>query len=102
MSLVQTARRVSPQSPAIADTMGWIYYQKGQYQLALSSLEEALNLETRNQTPDNPDIRFHLGMAYMKTNQPAMARENFEQVLKSAPNYANANEIKAELSQLKS
>src|SRR5580698_646333 len=102
MSLVQTARRVSPQSPAIADTMGWIYYQKGQYQLALSSLEEALNLETRNQTPDNPDIRFHLGMAYMKTNQPAMARQNFEQVLKSAPNYTNANEIKAELSQLKS
>jgi tetratricopeptide (TPR) repeat protein len=102
LSLVQTARRVSPQSSAIADTMGWIYYQKGQYQLALNSLEEALNLATKNQLPDDLDIRFHLGMAYVKTKQPALARQNLEQVLETNPNYESADEIRAELLQLKS
>lgn len=102
LALVQTARRASPHSPAIADTMGWIYYQKGQYQLALSSLEDALNIETQNQMPDDPDIRFHLGMAYVKTKQPALARQNLEQVLKTNPDYSGADEIRAQLLQLKS
>lgn len=102
LSLAQGARRESPQSPEIADTMGWIYYQKGQYQLALSSLQEALNLETKNQIPDNPDIRFHLGMAYVKTKQPDLARQNLEQVLRTSPNYQSADQIRAELLQLKS
>ncbi len=102
MSLAQTARRQLPTSPAVADTMGWIYYQKGEYQLALSSLQEAMNLAAKNKMPDNPDIRYHLGMAYLKTKQPALARQNLEQVLKINPNYQSAAEIREELDRLKS
>jgi tetratricopeptide (TPR) repeat protein len=102
MSLVQAARRQLPASPAIADTMGWIYYQKGEYQLALSSLQEALNLASKSKMPDNADIHYHLGMAYLKTKQPTLARQNLEQVLKTSPNYRSADEIKEELDKLKS
>jgi tetratricopeptide (TPR) repeat protein len=100
LSLVQTARRAMPESPAFADTMGWIYYQKGEYQLALSALQQALHLEEKSQLPSNPDIHYHLGMAYTRTRQPNLARQHFEKVLQANPNYRNASEIRAELARL--
>lgn len=36
MSLAETARRGLPDSPNPADTLGWIYYQKGVYGSAIS------------------------------------------------------------------
>jgi tetratricopeptide (TPR) repeat protein len=102
MALAQTARRALPDSPSVVDTMGWIYFQRGEYTLAVDSLQQALNLESLHQMPDNPDIQFHLGMAYEKANQPALARQHFEHVLKSDPNYRDADQIKAELGRLKS
>ncbi len=102
LSLAQTARREMPESPAIADTMGWIYYQKGEYQLALNALQQALSLEEKKQMPNNPDIYYHLGMAYEKTKQPGLARHHFEKALQTNPNYRNASEIRAELASLQS
>jgi tetratricopeptide (TPR) repeat protein len=102
LTLAQTARRGLPDSPGVVDTMGWIYYQKGVYALALSNLQEALRLQEKNNLPDNPDIHYHLGMAYEKTAQPALARQQFEQVLKINPNYRDAAAIKSELTHLKS
>jgi len=102
LSLAQTARRELPDSPGIVDTVGWIYYQKGVYPLAISNLQEALKMQEKKNLPDNPDIHYHLGMAYEKTEQPASARQQFEQVLKSYPNYRDAETIKKELIRLKS
>ena len=64
MSLAQTARRGMPDSPAAADTLGWVYYQKGVYRPAIDMLREALKLGEKNKAPDNPNIHYHLGMAY--------------------------------------
>jgi tetratricopeptide (TPR) repeat protein len=102
LSLAQTARRGLQQSPIVADTVGWIYYQRGEYQLALYFLQQALTLQQKNHMPDNPDIHYHLGMTYEKTKQSGLARQNFEQVLKTNPNYRSASEVKAELVRLKS
>ena len=102
LSLAQSARRVLPNSPGVVDTVGWIFYQQGVYSLAISNLQEALTLQAKNNLPDNPDIHYHLGMAYEKSNQPELAREQFEHVLKISPNYPDAAEIKKELSGLKS
>ena len=102
LSLAQSARRVLPNSPGVVDTVGWIFYQQGVYSLAISNLQEALTLQAKNNLPDNPDIHYHLGMAYEKSNQPELAREQFEHVLRISPNYPDAAEIKKELSGLKS
>jgi len=102
LSLAQVARRGLPDSPGVVDTLGWIYYQKGVYPLAISSLQEALKLQEKRKLPDSPDIHYHLGMAYEKTEQPALARREFEQVLKINPNYRDAAEIKKELLHLNS
>lgn len=102
LSLAQTARRGLPDSPGVADNLAWIYYQKGAYQSAIGLLQEALKLQEKNKMPDNPDIHYHLGMAYAKSGQPALARQQFERVLKINPNSSDATDAKNQLAQLKS
>ncbi|MGB6130435.1 MAG: tetratricopeptide repeat protein [Acidobacteriaceae bacterium] len=102
LSLAETARREMPGSPAAADATGWVYYQKGLYSLALTCLQQALSLQQSTTMPDNPDIRYHLGMTYAKVRQPALARQQLEQVLKTDPGYRNAAEIRQELAGLRS
>jgi tetratricopeptide (TPR) repeat protein len=102
LSLAQTALRGMPDSPAVVDTLGWIYYQKGVNALAISNLQEALRLQEKDKMPDDPNIHYHLGMAYEKGAQPALARQHFEHVLKNYPNYSGTAEIKRELTHLSS
>jgi tetratricopeptide (TPR) repeat protein len=101
LSLTQTALRGMPDSAGAVDTLGWIYYRKGVYSLAITYLRKALNLQDKIQMPDNPDIHYHLGWAYDKADQPALARQQFEHVLKVYPNYPAAAEIEKELVHLK-
>ena len=102
LSLAQTARRGLPDSPVVADTLGWIHYQKGAYQSAIGLLQEALKLQEKSKAPDNPDIHYHLGMAYAKSGQAALARQQFERVVKISPNSNEAMDAKKQLAQLKS
>ncbi len=99
LSLAQTARRGMPNSPAVADTLAWINYQKGAYQSAIGLLQEALSLQDKVRAPDNPDIHYHLGMAYAKNGQTALARQQLERALKLNP---NSSDVKKQLAQLKS
>jgi cellulose synthase operon protein C len=101
LSLAQTARTGLPNSPAVADTLAWIYCQKGAYESAIGLLQEALKLQEKNKMPDNPEVHYHLGMAYAKSGQPALARQQFERVLKINPNSSAATDAKNQLAQLK-
>jgi tetratricopeptide (TPR) repeat protein len=102
MALAQTARRGMPDSPDAADTLGWVYYRQGAYQPAIDLFQEALKLAGKNKAPENPGIHYHLGLAYQKTNQPALARQHLEKVLKINPNYSDAADVKKQLAQLRS
>ena len=102
MSLAQTARRALPESSDVADTLGWIYYQKGAYQSAIGLLQEALKLRQKNNIPEDPGIHYHLGLAYQKSGNPLLARQQLEQVLKLDPNYIDAANVRKQLAQLKS
>ena len=102
LSLAQTARRALPDSSDVADTLGWIYYQKGAYESAVGLLQEALKLREKNNIPEDPGIHYHLGLAYEKAGKPGLARQQLEQVLKLDPNYSDAAEVKKQLAQLKS
>ena len=102
MTLAQTARRGMPDSPDAADTLGWVYYQKGAYQPAIDLFQEALKLSGKKNAPEDPGVHYHLGLAYQKTNQPALARQHLEKVLKISPNYGDAAEVKKQLALLRS
>jgi tetratricopeptide (TPR) repeat protein len=92
-----------PNPWGVADNLGWIYYQKGAYQSAIGLLQEALKLQEKNkQMPDNPDIHYHLGMAYVKVGQSGNARQQLERMLKINPNSKDALDARKQLAQLRS
>jgi tetratricopeptide (TPR) repeat protein len=95
LSYAQVARRGMPDAPNSADTLAWAYYQKGAYALAIDLLEEAVK-----KVPQNPTYHYHLGLAYLKTNKPAQAREHLERTLQVNPKYPHADEIRKTVSEL--
>lgn len=102
LQLAQTARRSLPELANVADTLGWAFYQKGIYGSAISMFQEAIQLAQKHKEPDSATYHYHLGLAYAKTSQPALAKQHLERALKIDPNYSDAPEIKKELAQLKS
>src|SRR5581483_8031450 len=90
LELAKSARRALPESSSVADTLGWAFYHKGVYQSAIDMFQEAIKLAAKNKEPDNPTYHYHLGMAYAKAEQPALARQHLERVLKIDPKYSDA------------
>jgi len=97
MGLAQAARRGMPDSPNAADTLGWAYYQKGIYQSAISQFQEALRLGEKRGAPDDSDLHYHLGLAYEKTNQTALARQQLEKAVKLSPGNIDARKALSDL-----
>ena len=97
LAMAQSARRALPDWPNAADTLGWAYYQKGIYQTAISQFQESLRLGEKRGAPDDPVVHYHLGMAYQKANQTALARQQLEKALKLSPNNADARKALSEL-----
>jgi tetratricopeptide (TPR) repeat protein len=102
VSLAQTARHSSPDSPGFADTLGWALYHKGYYQQSIDLFQEALQLAVKGNGPDNPNVHYHLGLAYQKTGQPEQAKKELERVLQINPNYSDAAEVRKALTELHS
>jgi tetratricopeptide (TPR) repeat protein len=102
LHLAQTARRGLPQNPGAADTLGWAFYQKGVYRSAIEMFQEAIRLAAKDNKPESADYHYHLGLAYAKSEQPALAKQHLERVLKIDPKYPDADDVRKELSQLKS
>jgi tetratricopeptide (TPR) repeat protein len=102
LSLAQTARRGLPESPGVADTLGWIYFQKGAYHSAVDSLREALRLARNSESPENSHLHYQLGMAYAKSGETTLARQQLETALEMNPNSSDAADARKQLAQLKS
>jgi tetratricopeptide (TPR) repeat protein len=102
LSLAQSARRRLPDSADVADTLGWIYYQKGAYYSAIDTLQSALALSHQNEIPDSPRYHYHLGMAYAKSGKLTNAREELQKMLRMSPESSDADEARKQLSQLES
>jgi tetratricopeptide (TPR) repeat protein len=95
LSLAQIARQKMPDSASAADTLAWIYYQKGIYGTAATLLQEALQ-----KSPDNATYHYHIGMVYQKQNNPEAARKHLQRALEISPNSPASGEIRRALSQL--
>ncbi len=60
LQLAQTARRNLPNAPAVADTLGWVYYKKQQYDMAIRELADAVEQgpgESRVPVPPRRGVR---------------------------------------------
>jgi cellulose synthase operon protein C len=97
LAMAQTARRGMPDSSNAADTLGWAYFQKGVYKSAIDMFQESLRLNERRGASDDATVHYHLGLAYEKLNQPALARQQLERVLKIDPNHDDARKALSQL-----
>ena len=95
LNYAQTAREQKPDDPAIADTMGWLYFKKSAYLLAISLLKEAVE-----KLPTNSIVHFHLGMAQYKSGDKKEAKKSLQTALKLSQNFAGAEEARKVLSEL--
>jgi tetratricopeptide (TPR) repeat protein len=78
------AKQKLPNSPNVADTLGWAYYKRGMYDQAITQFKQALQA-----APQSPTYHYHLGLAYLGAKNPAAARQSLEASLK-LPNFKDA------------
>jgi tetratricopeptide (TPR) repeat protein len=94
LTMAQTARRGMPQDPHTADTLGWAFYNNGVYGSAIELLREAVKT-----SPEKPTYHYHLGLAYLKQDDSAHAKEEFQRALQLKPVPAQADEIRKVLAE---
>lgn len=82
--------------PATLDTRGWYKYKRGDYQAAVNLLQQAASSPQISAT-----IRYHLGMAQLRTGNTAAARDNLQAALAGGQMFFGAEEAKNTLSTLK-
>ncbi|MGD0902869.1 MAG: tetratricopeptide repeat protein [Terracidiphilus sp.] len=92
LSLAQTARQSTPNSPTIADTLAWAYYYKGTYAFARDLLEDAIKAD-----PNDASMQYHLGMVYGKLKDKNNATIHLKKAVSLAPDSPVAKDAKAAL-----
>lgn len=82
--------------PAILNTRGWVKFKRGEFQESLALLQQAVD-----KSPESPLMRYHLGMAQLRTGNRAAARENLEAAVTSGRNFHGVKEAQAALEEIK-
>ena len=77
-SLIQEALKIEPNDGFYIDSLGWVYYQKGDYNQAVELLERAVEI-----TVDDPTIIEHLADAYEKAGKADRAVSRYREALKN-------------------
>lgn len=90
----EVARRLAGmQNPQMQDTYGWIQYLQGKPDEALRSL-----IPAAEGLPENPWVRYHIGMAYAALGRTEEARGHLEAALSLGQGQAfPANQVRAEI-----
>jgi tetratricopeptide (TPR) repeat protein len=83
------ALRKSPVA-VFKDTLGWIYYVRGETKLALPLLEEAAAALS-----DRSAVQYHLGMSYLADGQNEKAASQFKKALALNPDAMLQGQIQA-------
>ena len=96
LELAKTAKAALPQSHEVDDTLGWLFYKKGQGPDAVKTLKAAVAAQ-----PDNALYLYHLGAAQALARDRAGARQSLERALKLQSNFPGADDARKILDSLK-
>lgn len=86
--LAQRARQLLPNDPSTADTLGWVFFKKGDYASALKLFQESANALS-----DNPEVQFHLGIAHYMLADEDAARDAFQRALGSGKDFPERSQF---------
>ena len=95
---VEYARRAyeaMPESPAIADTLGWLLVERGDYE-GVEILERAATL-----APESPDIQYHYATGLARQGDTQEASETLADHLHTHPNFESRSAAEALAAELK-
>ena len=79
---IRQAYRLAPEDPAVIDSLGWIEYLRGNHEVALKNLRNAMEL-----MPD-PEIAAHLGEVLWVMGKKKEAQQVWQRGLKLEPESA--------------
>lgn len=81
LKYIKKAFELQPNDAAVMDSMGWVQYQLGNYDKALSHLTKA------NELAQDPEIAAHLGEVLWVMGKKSAAMETWESSLKTNPDH---------------
>ncbi|MEM7242394.1 MAG: tetratricopeptide repeat protein [Pseudomonadota bacterium] len=90
--MIRRAAQLRPDSGAIADSLGWVYYRLGKYEDAVEPMEKAVAL-----LPTDPIVNDHLGDVYWKVERMREAEFQWQRALSFGPDEGLAARIRAKL-----
>jgi tetratricopeptide (TPR) repeat protein len=95
MTFAERAKKKYPNNPEIADTLGFIYFQKDLNPEALRIFRQAVQDQ-----PNNATFHFHLAMALLKQGDKQGAREEAGKALKNASQPDEQTRIRSFVNQI--
>jgi Flp pilus assembly protein TadD len=96
LALAQVAKEELPDDPRVSDTLGWILYRRGVYQQALSMLQDSAS-----KMAGNPQVQYHLGMAYAQLGNTEKARKALTAAVNSPAAFQGKDDAAKTLAGLK-
>lgn len=84
---IRRALEIKPDSGHILDSMGWVFFKKGEIEKAVLYLEKAVAKK-----PEDPVILEHLGDAYLGLNRKAEALELYRRALLAMETAINSDD----------
>jgi tetratricopeptide (TPR) repeat protein len=73
LKMIRKAVELEPMNGAYLDSLGWVYFKMGEYELAEDNLRQAVN---RDQS--DPTVHMHLGDLYEKTGRIRLAAAQWQ------------------------
>ena len=92
LAMVTRAVELRPNNGFIIDSLGWAQFRMGDFDLAVKTLERAMEAE-----PGDPVITSHYGDALWRTGRRLEARRQWRNALMEEPDPALADEIRHKL-----
>ena len=87
LKYAQQARELSPNSPAIEETLGWAFFQKGLYPSAVQYLQSAVKKQPTSRG------QYHLALAFLKSGDTRRSEESLKAALRLDPSFTEARTL---------
>jgi len=96
LETAERAYNLKPDSPAFADTLGWILIEQGNAKRGLELLQKAVTA-----APNAPEFRYHLAQGWLKVGDKSKARDELERLVSMGAKFPQQAEAQNLLNQLR-
>ena len=95
LKYAEQAYKLSPEIPAVLDTLGWILFEQGEKSRSIELLRKAVSL-----APSQPEARYHLALALLGAGSKADAKRELEAAIATGVKFPQQDKAQALLKQL--